>query len=80
MDIESIQHLLKSNVPDSDVTVTGDGHHFEAYVISPVFEGMSLIQRQRMINAIVGKHLLDGTIHALSVKAKTPFEWQREKK
>lgn len=80
MDHESIQQLIKSKMPDSDVAVTGDGRHFEARVISPVFEGMSLIQRQRYVNAIVGEHLRDGTIHALSIKTKTPLEWQREKK
>ena len=80
MDLNSIQALIESNIPNSEVTVTGDGRHFEAWVISPVFEGMSLIQRQRMVNAIVGEHLRDGTIHALSIKAKTPIEWQREKK
>lgn len=80
MDLDSIQNLIKSNIPNSEVTVTGDGRHFEAWVISPAFEGMTLIQRQRMVNAIVGEYLRDGTIHALSIKAKTPLESQHEKK
>lgn len=80
MDHLDIQNLIKSNMADSDVSVTGDGRHFEAVVISNIFEGMSLLQRQRYIHGIVGDKLRDGTIHALSIKAKTPLESQREKK
>jgi acid stress-induced BolA-like protein IbaG/YrbA len=80
MDPNSIQNLIESKMPDSSVTVTGDGRHFEARIISSIFEGMSLIQRQRYVNGIVGEHLRDGTIHALSIKTKTPLEWQHENK
>lgn len=78
MDIDSIRELLERNIPNSEVLVTGDGRHFEARVISPLFEGMSLIQRQRIVYQYVGDYLREGTLHALSIKAKTPSEWQDE--
>lgn len=80
MDPETIENLIKSNLPDSEVSVTGDGRHFEAFIVSSVFEGMSLIQRQRRVYESVGQHLREGSIHALSIKAKTPSEYQQEKK
>ena len=77
---EEIQHMIESNMPDSKVSVTGDGRHFEALVISSSFEGMSLIARQRSIFSTLGNNIQNGNIHALSIKAKTPNEWQLEKK
>lgn len=78
MDPKSIETLLKSNLPNSDVVVTGDGRHFEALIISPLFEGMSLLQRQREVYKIIGKYIQEGTLHALSIKAKTPLESQQK--
>lgn len=80
MDPDNIKKMIESNVPDSSVTVTGDGRHFEAVVISSFFEGMNALNRQRHVYQALGDHLRDGTIHALSIKAKTPSEWQLEKK
>ena len=80
MDLEELQTLLKSNIPDSEVVVTGDGRHFDAFIISSKFEEMSLVARQREVYKIVGQYIADGSLHALSIKAKTPLEWQHEKR
>lgn len=74
METETIQHLLESHMPEAIVTVQGDGRHFEATIISPLFEGMSLISRQRYVYAALGNKIQNGEIHALSIKAKTPQE------
>lgn len=78
MDPKNIETLLKSNLPNSDVIVTGDGRHFEALIISPLFEGMNLLQRQREVYKILGKYIQEGALHALSIKAKTPLESQQK--
>ena len=72
METETIQHLLESHIPGAIVTVQGDGRHFEATIISAVFEGMSLISRQRHVYQALGDKIQTGEIHALSIKAKTP--------
>ncbi len=74
MQSEDIQKMIESNLPGSQVSVTGDGRHFEALVISSVFEGMSLIARQRKVYSTLGDNISNGNIHALSIKAKTPEE------
>lgn len=79
MEPENIQQLIESEFPNSSVIVTGDGYHFEARVISPAFEGLSLLQRQRLVYKCVEEYLRDGTLHALSIKASTPSENQSEK-
>lgn len=75
---ESIQSLIESNLPNSSVSVTGDGRHFQALVIWASFEGMSLLARQKKVYEALGDEIKNGSIHALSIKAKTPAEWQFE--
>lgn len=74
MDTTTIEQLLASKLPDATVTVSGDGTHFEALVISATFEGLSLIERQRKVYQALGDKIQTGEIHALSIKAKTPKE------
>lgn len=80
MQADEIEELIKSNLKNSIVKVTGDGRHFEALVISEVFSGMNLLTRQRHIYQALGNNIQNGNIHALSIKAKTPGEWQQENK
>jgi acid stress-induced BolA-like protein IbaG/YrbA len=75
---DDIRKMIESNMANSNVVVTGDGRHFEVLVISSLFEGMSLIARQRQVYSTLGNNIHNGTIHALSIKAKTPAEWKRE--
>lgn len=76
MQPSKIEQLIKQGLPDADVYVEGDGSHFSALVVTPLFLGKSRIQRQQMIYATVNAELLDGSLHALSTKAFTPEEWQ----
>lgn len=71
---DEIKKMIESNIPDSEVVVTGDGRHFEATVISSLFEGMSLLARQRHVYSTLGDNIHNGNIHALSIKAKTPSD------
>ena len=43
MENEQIEELIRTGIPDAQATVTGDGRHFEASVVSDAFEGKSLI-------------------------------------
>ena len=72
MEPEEIKQLIMSKLPDSVITVQGDGRHFEALVISTAFEGLNLLQRQRLVYSALGVNITNGKIHALSIKAKTP--------
>lgn len=75
MENEQIEDLIKAGIPGAQVTVTGDGRHFEASVVSDAFEGESLIKRHRMILATVAKQIASDELHALSITAsKTPAE------
>jgi BolA family transcriptional regulator, general stress-responsive regulator len=43
--------------------------HFRVRVVSPVFEGMSVLQRHRAVYAALGT-LMETDIHALAIRAE----------
>jgi acid stress-induced BolA-like protein IbaG/YrbA len=80
METEDVQRLIEAGLPGAQVTVTGDGSHFQAVVISPAFEGKSLVQQQKMVYACLSEHITGGALHALSIKAYTPEKWAQASK
>jgi BolA protein len=50
---------------------------FELYISSPQLEGMKLLERHRLVNGLVTKAGLMARIHALSIKAWTPSEFDK---
>ena len=75
METEAVAALIRAGMPGAEVTVTGDGRHFDAVVISPEFENKSLIERHRLVMATVSAEIQSDALHALSIKAYTPEQW-----
>ena len=74
MTLDEIQTKLEAGVEGSTVTMEGDGCNCSTLVVSPIFEGMSLLARQKMVLAAVRENIDSGELHALSIKARTPAE------
>lgn len=73
-----IEHLIVQGLPVAEVRVTSeDGTHFEALIIAAVFAGKRPLARHQMVYATLGERL-GREIHALSLRAFTPDEWQRQ--
>ncbi|ORX34037.1 bola-like protein-domain-containing protein [Kockovaella imperatae] len=51
--------------------------HFSLTLVSPQFDGLTSIKRHRMVNNLL-KDEFDAGLHALSLKLKTPEEWDKE--
>ena len=49
--------------------VSGDGHHFNAVVSAPAFDGLSRIAQHRLVYDVFGAEVGD-RIHALSIQTK----------
>ena len=66
---------VKTVIPDAVVEVSGGGGHFSIVVVSAVFDGKSLLERQRLVLGSI-KHLINGErapVHAVdSLVTKTP--------
>ena len=72
---EDIQGWITAGLPGTEVSVEGDGAHFDAVIINPDFEGKTLIQRHQMVYKALGDKM-KAEIHALSMKTLTPAEHQ----
>jgi len=74
LDAETIRELIEKGLPGAQARVQGDdGVHFEATVVSEVFQGKLPLARHRMVYATLGE-LMGGAIHALQLKTVTPDE------
>jgi len=78
MEADEIKRLIEAGLDDAEARVQGDGSHFDAVVVSPAFEGQTMVKEQQMVYATLGDRITDGTIHALSIRAYTPEEWREQ--
>ena len=68
---EDIKRLIESHFSESKVTVSGDGRHFEAVIVSDEFSGKSRIQQHQMVYEALGDRMKE-EIHALSMRTLAP--------
>ena len=76
MEPEEIKKLIEAGITDCQATVTGDGGKYEATVVSPEFEGLTMLKEHKLVYATVNEHIASGALHALTIKAYTPSEWE----
>jgi len=76
MEASEVKKCIEQGIPGAEVTVSSDGNKYSAIVVSQAFEGMTMIAEQKMVYATVNEHIQSGAIHALSIKAYTPEEWE----
>lgn len=77
MDPAEITRLLKAGFNNPIVEVRSpDNTHFEALVVATEFAGKRPIARHQLVYEALGS-LVGNEIHALSIKALTPDEWQQ---
>lgn len=72
---ESIKQSIEAGLACNHVEVSGDGHHWEAVIVSEAFAGKSRVQRHQMVYAALGDRMRE-EIHALSMRTITPQEQQ----
>jgi stress-induced morphogen len=79
MDLEEIEDVIEAGVPDADAEVSQprgpeDDDHLAAVVVSPAFEGQSLVEQHDMVYDALGDRMTTD-IHALELKTYTPDEY-----
>jgi acid stress-induced BolA-like protein IbaG/YrbA len=77
MDPDEIGKLIQAGFDSATVKVIGDGSHFEALVVATEFEGKRSLARHQLVYKTLGT-LVGNEIHALSIRALTPEEWQAQ--
>jgi BolA protein len=71
---EEIIARVRSILSDAVIDIAGEDCSFELYVVSEAFTGVSILKRQQPILALFKEEIANGTLHALTIKAKTPTE------
>ena len=76
MDPAEIKTLIENGLAGAEVSVfSEDNTHYAALVVSPDFKGKRAIARHQMVYRCLGA-LMGNEIHAMSIRAHTPDEWQ----
>ena len=76
-----IKKIIESHFPDTQVQIkdlTGTGDHWQVTVISPAFNGMTMIAQHRRVKALFEADIISGAVHAFSLKTYTPEEWLKK--
>jgi acid stress-induced BolA-like protein IbaG/YrbA len=71
---DQIKSVIEEGLPCDHVEVRGDGHHFEAVIVSAEFRGKSKVQQHQLVYRALGDRMRQ-EIHALSMRTLTPEEW-----
>lgn len=71
--LDVINESFMHNVPKGSET------HFKVIIVSEMFTKKALIQRHRLVNETL-KEELDTGVHAISIQAKTPEQWNSNPK
>ena len=79
MEPEQIQSMIETGLECSLVNVEGDGSHFQALVVSELFDGKGLVAQHQMVYGTLGDYMQEA-IHALSLRTLTPAAWEEAKK
>jgi len=78
MDPSEVESLIESNLEGARAEVRQargdhDEDHLAAVVVSPAFEGASLVDQHKMVYDALGEHMTRD-VHALELKTYTPAE------
>ena len=81
MDAKEVEGLIRNGIPDAHVEVrdtTGGGDHFEALIVSSMFEGKGLVERHQTVYKALGD-AMRVRVHALSLKTLTPAQYENRR-
>lgn len=69
--------LDAEHVSVEDLSNCGCGMKFDALLVSPKFDGKTILQRQRLVNQILDEEMKH--IHAFTMRTLTPTQWKETK-
>ena len=81
MDAKEVESLIRQGIPDAHVEVrdtTGGGDHFDALIVSAVFEGKGLVERHKTVYKALGD-AMRVRVHALSLRTLTPVQYENRR-
>jgi acid stress-induced BolA-like protein IbaG/YrbA len=73
---KQIEIWIAAGLPCEHLKVDGDGHHFDAVIVSAEFASLNRVKRQQRVYQTIRDKLDSGELHALSMQTLTPEEWK----
>jgi acid stress-induced BolA-like protein IbaG/YrbA len=73
---EQVKSYIEQGLECEFVNVSGDGHHFEAVIVSVAFKGKNKVQQHQIVYRALGDRMRE-EIHALSMQTHTPEDWAK---
>lgn len=74
MAADEIASLIRAGIADAEVTITdlaGDGDHYKARVVAPMFAGMPRVRQHQAVYAALGGRM-GAELHALQLETAAP--------
>tara|TARA_B100000524_G_scaffold313922_1_gene191432 strand:- start:64 stop:294 length:231 start_codon:yes stop_codon:yes gene_type:complete len=72
-----ITKILSDAIKYDKLTVEGSDSKYEVQIVSDIFHDKSIIQRHKIIYALLDNYIKTGEIHALTIKAMTLSESEK---
>ncbi len=71
-----LEQRLRQAFPDAEISIqdlAGDGDHYRARIVSPVFKGLARVRQHQLVYEAL-KGSVGGELHALALETVTPSE------
>jgi acid stress-induced BolA-like protein IbaG/YrbA len=69
-----ITNFLKSKLPEAEISFDGEDCNSKVLIVSKQFEGLSSLERHKLVLSLLKEHFQTGELHALSLSTKSPSE------
>jgi acid stress-induced BolA-like protein IbaG/YrbA len=69
-----ITNFLKSKFPEAEISFDGEDCNSKVLIVSKQFEGLTSLQRHKLVLGVLKKQFQTGELHALSLNTKSPSE------
>ncbi|QCO70940.1 BolA family protein [Buchnera aphidicola] len=80
MDNQDIKLLLSTTLNLKETYITGDSNFIKIIAIGNIFKGATQVKRQQIVYTPLISMIKEKHIHAVSIMAYTPEEWENNNK
>ena len=79
MDAQDVKALIEAGIENAEVVVKLEGNSCQLMVVSAAFEGLRILKKQQLIYACLNDKIASGELHAVTMHAYSPEEWDKKK-
>ena len=69
-----LAQFLRSKFPEAEISFDGEDCNSKVLIVSKQFEGLTSIQRHKLVLGVLKEQFQTGELHALSLNTKSPSE------